>query len=190
MRSRWHANWRIGWAFLEGPRRARHASFVQGHVKAAVMMGDLESRVAGDGASSSAQGMRDIQQGESKRSAQTVERNFTTPLELYAKRPLPPWREQPSNKWQRRATKVRPRAIGSSRRGRTCRIVRHILQKVKRFVSASTRLERSASARPRNANIAMCAEYATVGGMPCSSATRRTRKTHHHQIRWGQNEGL
>ena len=31
--------------------------------------------------------------------ATVKERNFTTPLALYAKRPLPPWREQPAQKW-------------------------------------------------------------------------------------------
>ena len=55
------------------PHRHWHAGFVTGQVKAAVTMEDLESRVAGDRATSSVPGIHDVQEVESKRKAQSIE---------------------------------------------------------------------------------------------------------------------
>eukprot|EP00913_Durusdinium_trenchii_P014440 g13545.t1 len=46
------------------------------------------------------------------------ERNFTTPLALYAKRPTPPWREQPQAKWPTVEKGGKGREKGKSKKGR------------------------------------------------------------------------
>ncbi|CAK8991364.1 unnamed protein product [Durusdinium trenchii] len=50
--------------------------------------------------------------------ATVKERNFTTPLALYAKRPTPPWREQPVQKWAATEKGAKGKDKGKGKKGR------------------------------------------------------------------------
>ena len=50
--------------------------------------------------------------------ATVKERNFTTPLALYAKRPLPPWREQPPDKWRAPEKGEKGKEKGKGKKGK------------------------------------------------------------------------
>ena len=56
----------------------------------------------------------------SRKDATVKGRNFTTPLALYAKRPVPPWREQPPMKWrqQEKGDKGKARGKGKQQKGK------------------------------------------------------------------------
>ena len=53
-----------------------------------------------------------------RKDATVKERNFTTPLALYAKRPPPPWREQPAAKWRTPEKGEKGKEKGKSKKGK------------------------------------------------------------------------
>ena len=122
--------------------------------------------------------------------ATVKERNFTTPLALYAKRPPPPWREQPAAKWRTPEKGEKGKEKGKSKKGKGKGGNPHCATHTPDGELICFRYNTpERNARRPNANTAMCAEYALARSTPSTSATRRAERSQLLRIRRGRSEG-